>query len=242
MAIPTKDFYTGYITPNTYPFNFTDNSCFRITEKDNNQNERNTYSNYFREQINMFGQEVGYYVNNTNLLSADDLYGEQPTQQFSPPVNIIIALNLNENATMLSKYGLIAEDEVTAFVHISAFYDTFGYGSEPKSGDLFQLIEYGNDRPGGRNGNFYEITERLDQDIAQVNPLMGHYLFLIKAKRFEYSFEPGISGEAANQQVFDDTQNTSVSGATKPYTYNVDTESLQRFPDSQANSDVYGNY
>jgi hypothetical protein len=201
------------------------------------------YSNYWREQINLYGQQVGYIVNNTTTLSADMLYGEQPTQAYSPPVNLILAINLNENALMLSKFGLVSDDEVTAFVHISAFYETFGYGKEPKSGDLFQLTEYGSDRPGGRSGNIYEITQRLDQDIAQINTLMGHYVWLIKAKRFEYSFEPGVTPEAQNDQIFDDTKNPYASGANKPYTNSVDIDSKQIFDYTQTDfGNVYGGY
>ena len=171
------------------------------------------------------------------------LYGEQPTQQFAPPLPLIIAVNLNENALMLSKYGLLSEDEVTAFVHISGFYATFGYPREPKSGDVFQLSEYGNDRPNGRDGRFYEITERLDQDIAQINPLAGHYVWLIKAKRFEWSFEPGLSGSAVNQQVYDDTLSSTASGATKPYSYSADIASKQIFDYAQTDyGSVYGGY
>lgn len=245
MSINTKDFYTGNPTPQIFPgsINFVDNGCFRYTDKDNNQSERILYSNYWREQINQYGQKVQYYVNTFNVLSADMLYGEQPTQQYAPPLPIIIAINLNENALMLSKYGLLSEDEVTAFVHISGFFTVFGAGREPKSGDVFQLSEYGSDRPNGRNGNFYEITERLDQDIAQTNPLAGHYVWLIKAKRFEWSFEPGLSGEAVNQQVYDDTFNPTASGATKPYPYSADIESVKIFDYSQTDySDVYGGY
>jgi len=239
----SKDYYTGNPDPKVYPFFYVDNPCIRFTDKDNNQSERLLMSNYWKEQIGLYGQKVGYIVNNTTTLSADMLYGEQPTQQYSSPVNLIIAINLNENALMLSKFGLVSDDEVTAFVHISSFYETFGYGAEPKSGDLFQLVEYGNDRPGGRNGNIYEITQRLDQDIAQINPLAGHYVWLIKAKRFEYSFEPGLSGEAVNDQVFDDTKQPGISGADKPYNYNVDNASKVIFDYGQTNySDVYGGY
>jgi len=236
-------YYTGSPQPKVYPFFFEDNPCFRYTNKQNNNCERNTYSNYWREQINLYGQQVGYIVNNTTTLSADMLYGEQPTQAFSPPQNIIMAINLNENALMLSKFGLVSDDEVTAFIHISAFYETFGYGAEPKSGDLFQLVEYGSDRPGGRNGNIYEITQRLDQDIAQINTLMGHYVWLIKAKRFEYSFEPGVIPEAQNDQLFDDTKTPYASGANKPYTDSMDIESKKVFDYSKTDySDVYGGY
>lgn len=236
-------YYTGSPQPKIYPFFFEDNPCFRYSNKQNNYCERVMYSNYWREQINLYGQQVGYIVNNTTTLSADMLYGEQPTQAYSPPVNIIIAINLNENALMLSKFGLVSDDEVTAFVHISAFYETFGYGKEPKSGDLFQLTEYGSDRPGGRSGNIYEITQRLDQDIAQINTLMGHYVWLIKAKRFEYSFEPGVTPEAQNDQIFDDTKNPNASGANKPYTNSVDIDSKQIFDYTQTDfGNVYGGY
>ena len=245
MSIETKDVYTGNPTPQIYPasINYVDNDCVRFTDKQNNQNERLLFSNYWREQLNLFGQQVLYYVNTFNTLSADMLYGEQPTQQFAPPLPLIIAVNLNENALMLSKYGLLSEDEVTAFVHISGFYATFGYPREPKSGDVFQLSEYGNDRPNGRDGRFYEITERLDQDIAQINPLAGHYVWLIKAKRFEWSFEPGLSGSAVNQQVYDDTLSSTASGATKPYSYSADIASKQIFDYAQTDyGSVYGGY
>ncbi len=236
-------YYTGSPQPKVYPFFFEDNPCFRYSDKQNNNCERVMYSNHWREQINLYGQQVGYIVNNTTTLSADMLYGEQPTQAYSPPVNLIIAINLNENALMLSKFGLVSDDEVTAFVHISAFYETFGYGKEPKSGDLFQLTEYGSDRPGGRSGNIYEITQRLDQDIAQINALMGHYVWLIKAKRFEYSFEPGVTPEAQNDQIFDDTKNIYASGANKPYANSVDNDSKQIFDYTQTDfSNVYGGY
>lgn len=240
---------TGYTTPNTYPLTVTSmTSCFRYTDKDQNECERQLYSNYFFEQINLYGQKVGYYVHNYSTLSADNLYGEQPTQAYSRPKDIIIGINLNENALMLSKYGLLADDEVTAFVHISAFYLVFGPGAEPKSGDVFQMSEYGRDRVGGRTGNFFEITQRLDQDIAQINPLAGHYVWLIKAKRFEYSFEPGLSGESVNQQVYDDTLSTTVSGlsgADKNYSYDVNVDYATKvFDYAQTNNfdDVYGGY
>jgi hypothetical protein len=238
------DYYTGSTDLNIYPFTPSDNSCVRFTNKDNTSNERSLYSNYWREQLNLFGSKVNYYVNNFTLLSADNLYGEQPTQKYSPPQAIILGINLNENALMLSKYGLMSDDEITAFLHISSFQATFGYSSEPKSGDVFSMVEYGSDRPGGRSGNYYEITQRLDQDIAQINALAGHYVWLLKAKRFEYSFEPGLSGETVNQQVYDDTLAAGVSGAIKNYSYDVDVAGKQIF-DYSATSNydgVYGGY
>jgi len=245
MSIESKDFYTGNPTPQIYPasIDYTPNPCIRFTDKANNQNERIVYANYWQEQISLYGQQVLYYVNTFNTLSADMLYGEQPTQTFAPPMPVTLGVNLNENAVMLSKYGLISDDEITAFIPYKGFSSIFGLSAEPKSGDVFQMSEYGSDRINGRDGNFYEITERLDQDIAQINPLAGHYVWLIKAKRFEWSFEPGLSGEAVNQQVYDDTRNTSASGAQKPYSYSADIASQQVFNYSLTDYDsVYGGY
>jgi len=238
------NYFTGSIEIKTYPdANQNTNECFSLVNKDNNAGDILLQNNYWQEQINLYGQKVGYIVNNFSLLSADYIYGEQPTQQYSPPVITKMLIDLNENALMLSKYGLQSDDEVTAYIHISSFYQTFGYGAEPKSGDLFQLVEYGSDRPGGRNGKIFEITERLDEEVARINPLGGHYVWLLKAKRFEYSFEPGLSGEAVNQQVFDDAKNPAVSGADKPYNFNITDTSKTIFDYSKTDyGGVYGGY
>ena len=78
------------------------------------------------------------------------------------------------------------------------------------------MYEYGEDRPGGRDGKKFEVTERLDEEITQINPLMGHYVWIIKAKRYEYSFEPGLSAEAMSDQVFDNTNFGRLSGGDNP--------------------------
>jgi hypothetical protein len=67
------------------------------------------------------------------------------------------------------------------------------------------MTEYGSTRSHGRAGNYFIITERRDQDISDINPLGGHYTWRLGAKRLEYSFQPGISGESKNEQVYDDT-------------------------------------
>ena len=103
----------------------TDETCFRFTDKSIQSSERVLYSNYWREQINQFGVKVKYYVNTYNTLSADNFYGEQPTQTFTQPREITLAVTLNENAITLSKFGFESDDEVTAFIHISSFYDEF---------------------------------------------------------------------------------------------------------------------
>jgi len=240
----SNDYYIGSTELKTYPLSNPVNGCFRFTDKSAVDCDINLYSNYWREQIELYGQKANYYVNNFDLASADGLYGEQPTKTYSAPHSIVLGINLNENALLLSKYGLVSDDEITAFVHVSSFYATFGTGAEPKAGDIFSLAEYGSDRAGGRGPNYYEITQRLDQDIAQINPLAGHYVWLIKGKRHEYSFEPGLSGEQANNQVFDDTVAPGVSGAYKPYSYSADAAGSAVFNyNNTTNYDgIYGGY
>ena len=236
--------YTGSIDLKNYPLADPVNDCFRFSDKQSLACDISVYNNYWREQLQLYGQKVNYYVYGFAVSASDALYGEQPTAVYAPPLQIVIGINLNENALLLSKYGLASDDELTAFVHISSFYATFGYGAEPKSGDVFSLVEYGSDRPGQRGPTYYEITQRQDQDIASINALAGHYVWLIKAKRYEYSFEPGLTGEQANAQVYEDTTAAGVSGALKTYTYDVNVAGAAVFDYSQTNNydGVYGGY
>lgn len=248
--------YTGNVgVKGVYPLpDPSDTGCFRFTDKSTTGCERMLYEQYWQEQIALYGQQCAYYTHNYNTLSADNFYGEHPTQQYSAPQNIIMGINLNENALLLSKYGLLSDDEITAFVPYSSFYAAFGAGAEPKSEDVFALAEYGNDRVGGRGPEYYIITQRLDQDIAQINQLMGHYVWLIKAKRYEFSFEPGLSGEQVNNQVYDDTIIPTVSSSTpnellitKTYPYDVNQDvKVNTFDYTQMSggdsTNVYGGY
>jgi len=249
------DRYTGSPDIRYYPLpsNTTENSCFRFLSKENNQCERDMVSNVLREQINLYGTQVTYFVNTYNpALTSDNFYGEQPLSQYGIPISFIAYIDLNENSLLLSKYGFQSDDDITMYVHISSFYEAYnkpalsayfhGYAIEPKSGDVFKLTEYGNDRPGERDGKMFEITERLDQDINKINPLMGHYMWLLKAKRYEYSFEPGLTAEKGNTQVFDDAKNPSVIGADKNYKFDVNEESKKTVFDGNNNTSVYGEY
>ena len=179
----------------------TDETCYRFTDKAIQSSERVLFSNWWREQINQFGVKVNYFVNTYNVLSADNFYGEQTTKSFADPRQIVLAVTLNEDAVTLSRFGFESDDEITAYIHISSFYDDFYTLStydtqynvvEPKAGDVFELTEYGNDRPNNRQSKYFEITQKLDQDVSQINNLQGHYVFLIKAKRLDYTFQPNI--------------------------------------------------
>ena len=173
----------------------------------------------------------------------------------------------------MTRFGFDSEDEITAYIHISSFYDTFYTLSalsanqynviEPKAGDVFQLTEYGNDRPNERQGKYFEVTEKLDQDISQMNQLAGHYVFLLKAKRLDYSFEPNIpfnnidattraEGVSGNDQVFESAFEGRLSGGDNTQSQNkkdgydeYDINNISKddvFDMSRNDTDVYGDY
>lgn len=204
-----------------------DTTPVRFLNKSVNINERENYDQWWKEQIHMYGTEINYFTNKTTIETANDIYGEDAVSGFEEGKKLIITLNLNENAIVMEKFGLVADDEVTGFIHIKSFYDIFGDDMEPNAGDVFDLSEFGEDRPGGRGGKHFEITERIDQDVQQINPLIGHYVWLVRAKRHDFSFEPGIQPEPENKQIFDDVSEES----KRIFDYTSDN-----------NDDVYGGY
>jgi len=227
---------------------FKFNDGLRVVNKSKNINERQNYSKWYKEQINMFGTEVLYQSATEDLQNYDPLYGEDSDQTFGTETCMIMYIELNENALTLSQFGITSDDEVTAYIHIDNFYSAMGGTGdakqgviEPKAGDIFRLEEYGNDRVFPRSGSVYEITERLDQDIQKINPLMGHYIWLIKAKRFDYSFEGNVRPEGGSKQVDEDA-------IYDPYMENDDTWStitsndIYDYGDYGGGDAVYGDY
>jgi len=228
----------------------------RYLHKEFTDNERTLYNTWWQEQIFQYGTEVDYFCSGYNTDTHDSLYGEDPTSSYKDPVKMIIAFELNESAIVLNKFGLVGDDEITGYIPIDMFYRQLSGAEtpnpEPKSGDVFKLTEYGSlDRIGGRDGKVFEITDRVEQDISKINPLIGHYIWLVKAKRFDYSFEPGLSPEGASEQVFDDSHNGLLPGGEqqpspdKSYGENSETKSRRVFDYdkfSESNDDVYGGY
>lgn len=230
---------------------FKNNCGFRFLDKQANANERENYKGWWLEQIYQYGTIVDYYTNNTTVDTMDPLYGEEPTQIFSDPRKLIFALTLNENSVVLQKFGLMADDELTGFIPIESY--TLAMSSaenpypEPKAGDVIELSEFGCSRPGGRGPKKFEITERLDQDVELMNPLLGHYVWLIKGKRYDYSYEQGISREPALEQPTDDTYHGGLSADDYGYEYETEDDTLY-FNDVDRQSrnifdySVYGDY
>jgi hypothetical protein len=176
----------------------------RYLNKEINQNERNLFSLYWREQININGQEVNYFVNKSALSGMNVLYGEEPDAGFLRGEKLIVLLNLTNDSYLLSKFGIVADSDMNGVIHPTDFTNVFGLSSEPKPSDLLQLSEFGQDRLNWpkRGATVYELTEVVDEFIT--NPLGGHYVWFFKAKRYDYSFEDGSPGSGVGNKPTND--------------------------------------
>ncbi len=233
-------------------------SGVRYLDVNNNQSEQQLWNNWWKEQIGQYGMQVSYFINGYNLSAHDYFYGEQPLVRYSVPFPIVMAIQLSNDNVILSKFGLEGQADLTAIIPIDTFYATVTAISgvlsasnyEPKAGDLIQLTEYGETRPGGRNGRVFEITERVDEMGGENNQLMGHYVWMIKAKRFDYNFELDAPRENLMDQVYDNKTDGLVNNLpkiieTKEYTQFVDKDSQEVFnyaENAKSNTSVYGDY
>jgi len=236
--------------------------CYELYDKTRLQSDIKIISNVADELVISMGQKINYWINTTTLLSADVIYGEQPTARFHGPKYMkMLVSNLNETNLTISNWGFNADDELTGYITYTLFekamsgddiYTNLAQDIEPKSGDVIELSEYGNDRVHGRGGNFFEITQRRDQDVTDgMNPLGGHCAWKVTAKRLSYSWQPNLPQEQVNDQVTDDTfygklsSNIvgELSSAPKSYSDSADNESRTRILDMSVNdTSMYGTY
>jgi hypothetical protein len=233
-------------------------SGIRYLDTDNTDSERDLWNRWWKEQIQMYGQEINYYINGYNLSAHDYFYGEQALVRYAPPIVMVMAITLSNDNVVLSKFGLQGEADLTALVAIQTFTNTVTAVSgvlsaanyEPKAGDLIELYEYGSLRPNGRSGKVFEITERVDEMGGENNQLLGHFVWMIKAKRFDFNYELDAPREALMDQVYDNKFDGQVNNLpkvieTKEYTQFVDkdSEAIFNYKDNPpANTNVYGDY
>lgn len=205
----------------------------RFLNKKINHQERKNFSNWWYEQINIYGQEVSYYTNQTTLSSAYQFYGENIGAGFGAPNDMVVLLNLNSDSYLLSKFGIIADSDMTGVIHPKTFTAYYGLSSEPKPGDLMMLSEFGSDRLNypRRGATVYEITEVIDE--FQYNPIAGHYVWFFKARRYDYSYETGSPGAGQGNTPIDDNDTTEEASKLN-FDYLED--------NSCSNTSVYGEY
>ena len=234
-------------------------SGVRFLNVSDNAGEIALFNNWWQEQISQYGQQINYYINGYNLSAHDFLYGEHTLLRYAPPIPMVMAIQLSNDNVILSKFGLQGEADLTAWIGISTFTSTVTAVSgalsaqnyEPKAGDLIELAEYGSTRPGGRSGKVFEITERLDESgNEEANQIMGHYIWSIKAKRYEWNYELSAPREKKMDQVYDNKYEGPVNSLpkvmeTKEYSQFVDKTSAEVFnyvEHTNSNTSVYGEY
>ena len=221
----------------------------RFNYKLSGTNERaQTYKRWWKEQIQLYGTEIDYYVRNFALSATDKVYGENTHQGYHPKATFVMLMNLTDGSLTYSQYGLVSDDEIDAVIDIETFQQNISsyagsvLDSLPKAGDAFQLTEYGSlDRPGGRDGKIFEVTERMEEMIGEINQLQGHYVFKLKARRNDHTFLPGLTAEAGSTMVTDTSGVGPLSAIETDYINDLDTEQSTYF-DYGTNDDVYGDY
>ena len=220
----------------------------RFNLKTNSVNERaQTYKRWWKEQVRLYGTKIDYYVRNFALSATDKVYGENTHQGYHPKASFVMLVDLTDGALTYSQYGLESGDELTAYMDIETYqktlstYYTDANSAEPNAGDVFQLTEYGDDRPNSRDGKIFEITERLDQSINEINQLQGHYVFRLKARRNDHAFLPNLTPEAGSTQVSDTSGVGPLTATEIDYINDLDTDQSSYF-DYGTNDDVYGDY
>jgi len=214
-------------------WNINNMSRLRYQNKNLNLNERQLFSAQWREQIDIYGQEVGYYSNKATLDTMHPLYGEDPNSGFLKPREIILLLDMNNDAYLLSKFGIIADSDLSGVIHPFHFNALFGGTIEPKAGDLLKLTEFGADRLNfpKRGANVYELTEIKDE--FELNALGGHYVWFFKSRRYDFSNEPGSPGAGVGNNPANDNDA-------------IEAESLDNFDylkeNPCADTNIYGDY
>ena len=102
-----------------------------------------------------------------------------------------------------------------------------------------------------RSAPVFEVTERRDlAPQLNINRLQGVYAWHIKAKRYDYSYEPNAPRENGSDQVSDETFFGRLSGGTNPespqkqYPQNAQDEAdkVFKYPDNGNLDKVYGDY
>lgn len=108
-----------------------------------------------------------------------------------------------------------------------------------------------------RGAPIFEITERRDENLTMnYNMLGGHYVWIMHAKRFDYSYQPNAPREPGHDQVSDETIYGKLSGGTnwseRPkdsiepgYWQNIEKEKERIWDYDKrpgSNDSVYGNY
>jgi hypothetical protein len=188
--------------------------CSNFANPNNFQAERSIFNSLINEKINNFGIDIDYYVHTYNLSSADNFYGEDLDAPYYGPISLRVEKDYTFSGVPLGIHGFDSNDEITFYVTFDTFEEAFGdhrvheesgQRIEPKADDMFIIKTWGCDRPNGRTAKKFVVTEAIDEDPEDLNVLMGHYVWKVTARRYDYSYEANIPASDDKYQVYDNT-------------------------------------
>lgn len=245
-----RDLINGYGIPIDYYIN-----TFNLSAADTLYGEQPTAIFYGPIPLQMYVElsENAINLSKFGFASDDELTGFLHIQTFTDSMMTVrdFYIHTSDNGLMLTESleAILGRNRSGSDAYSQ--YINNGQVIEPKSGDLIKLSPLGCDRPNGRGAKIFEVTERVDQDVSAINPLLGHYVYRLRAKRYESSFEPGAPQEPQNQQIFENSFSGKLSSNIpgeipsdpKSYPGDVDTESQTKVFDMTVNdTDIYGTY
>lgn len=252
-CLTPENIFAGVYRPN----------CGGFADPSNFQAEQALYNSHFGELINNYGVEIGYLVNTFDPDAMNPIYGEHTTMYWLSAVSIKAYIEMENGSPLYTVAGFDSPDTLKIYLHIDDFETKFenlsyfqNHPVEPKSQDKIIVYPFGCDRPNGRTAKIFEVTEALDEDVSELNPVMGHYVWRLKAVRSEHNFATNEPREGYNQQN-DSTayfgklsstlfpELTSILTDNKIYDANADeTVQEQVFPPSTSgnNGSAYGTY
>lgn len=151
-----------------------DGNSIRFLNKNSNAAYRAQVQKWINELIALYGTTINYYRYNYNTTRHDYLYGEDPAAHYSPPIQMIAIVQLNQDSLTLSKFGIQTNAELQCYIPYSTFSDAMqDPKAYPMAQDLIELTEVGVDRPGGGGyPHFYSGTSAcLSGDPDSLNAI-----------------------------------------------------------------------
>ena len=249
-CLEPENIFAGVYQPN----------CTSFANPNNFQAERTIFNSLIDEKINNYGVDIDYYVHTYNTETDDNFYGENLDNQFFGPTTLRVQQDYSHKGLSLPIMGYDADDEVVFYIGIDTFTERLSSTNihelnnqriEPKADDVFVISTFGCDRPNGRTAKKFVVTEVLDEDPEELNILMGHYVWRVTAKRFDYSFEEGVPHVNEHQQVYDNNFTgvlsssidvNQLSSSPKSYDYDVDEDvETDILPQDIFDQEFYGN-
>ena len=244
----TESFLSTRTDKNPYMTNDSVGSLF-IPNCESRQLQTQRLKDYWENFVANYGVRIEYWNNAYDLKKHDFLYGEHTTAGFNPERLLKAYVEITEESRILSKFGIMTDNDATLYVTIKEFQRVWG-ATVPKIGDVWRVMDGACDRPEQQTPKVFQISDKIDT-INPVDFLGGHYVWKLTSRRFDFSYEDnapnegngGLSDVPFFGQIFPEDTTTE----NKPYPNESDNVDDKAKEDYDNNADPqksypYGNY